>query len=161
MRLGRLALYTFFAFVGLVLGNVLSAMIDRIPPIEFLAASASPTAYAGGKLKVSFTVERVRPCRASAIERWVRGSDGADYGIGDYTIANPTRMGRETYTRVVRIPDAVPLGPAYYAVLITFECNFVQRVVAPIEVHSPHIEFMVVPAATSNGKPLPLAGADN
>lgn len=144
---------TFWKFTGVmvfVLAAIGSASLglaisDRSPPIVYENARAlEPSAAQGGSPEVEFKVFRSRVCDVTA-KRRVADASGDTHSIPSYTVGLQYLAGRETYQRSITIPTAASVGPAQYQVMLTYVCNVVHRIVFPIIVESPPINFGITP----------------
>lgn len=131
---------------AVLLAWMVTAVIDRHPPVTYESASAMASAVAqGGVIEVEFVVFRHRICKAT-VRRWVTDSTGTRHSIPSFTVGPRTQLaGLDRYRRTITIPEAVAVGPASYQVDLSYECNLIHRLGWPIEVQSPVIHFDVTP----------------
>ncbi len=131
---------------AVLLAWIVTAAIDRTPPITYESAEAKAASVTqGGTIEVEFTVFRTRICDAT-VKRWLTDKDGARHSIPSYTVGPRVQLaGLDTYRRTITIPEAAAVGQASYQVDLFYECNLIHRLGWPIEVRSPEIRFDVTP----------------
>jgi hypothetical protein len=142
----RLAFYCLCAVAGWAVSEVVTAAIDREPPIQYIEARAlASEVEAGQTITILYDVERSRICRVMKVDRFITDKDGKDISIATYEVAR-TRPGRERYDREITIPETVPPGPASYYIRIQYGCSWLQVLFRPLVVESPRVPFLVRPA---------------
>lgn len=145
--------------VAITLAWLVTATIDRAPPVTYLEAYArGESVPAGGTVAIHFAVDRARICRVLSVARYLEDSTGTVHAVTGYTVpSEPTRRGPEVYERTITVPPAAAPGRAAYFVRLRYACNALQVLSWPIEVESPRVPLLVLPA-TSGGMvltPLP------
>ena len=131
--------------LAVVLAWLVTSIIDRAAPIHYFEAFAvQTTAYPGGTIDIRFDVDRVRTCQVLNVGRYITDKDGVEHAVNGYTVSTDTRPGRESYSRTITIPDAVPAGPASYFLRIKYACNWLHNLGWPITVQSPNVSFELV-----------------
>lgn len=122
---------------------------DREPPIRIDSATAlSQKIPQGGTLGIALEVYRTRLCTGEA-KRWLYDAAGVKHSIPQFTAGEaPTKVGPDTYTRTITIPDAAAIGPAYYQVEFDYYCNPLHWLGYPIHVVAPPIRFEITPSTS-------------
>jgi hypothetical protein len=142
----RMSFYLLCAVIGWGVSEVVAAVIDREPPIEYIEARAIESSVeAGQPITILFDVQRSRICRVMSANRYIVDKDGINYAIATYEVAR-TRPGREVYDRKIVVPENVPPGPASYFIRLQYGCSWFQVLFRPLIVESPHVDFLVKPA---------------
>jgi hypothetical protein len=135
--------------IAVLLAWLVTSIIDRAPPIDFISATAmEKSAPAGGTIDIHFDVYRHRICPVIKAGRTLTDSTDTEHAVANYTFASNTRPGRETYDRTITIPDAVQPGTAFYVIKLSYACNFTHNLGWPIIVASPRVYFRVTPSET-------------
>lgn len=123
-------------------------LLDRTPPFEVISHTISPTSVAPGEtVTITYEVHRVRECNGR-VDRIFVDATGLKHVADPVPSAyrnNSQRTGAETvrFARSFVIPAGMAFGPAVYAPLTTYWCNWLQQVF-PVEVEIPPIQFRVI-----------------
>lgn len=124
---------------------LVTAFLDRAPPIIYEGAKATSASVAQGQsIEIEFRVFRLRICEGSA-KRWLYDAAGEKHAIPSYTVGPRPLAGLDTYRRTITIPEAASVGQATYQVELSYVCNLIHRLGWPIFVKSPPIRFDVTP----------------
>ncbi|TPK15147.1 hypothetical protein FJ872_19300 [Mesorhizobium sp. B2-5-9] len=134
---------------AVMLAWLVTSILDRDAPVDFLSASAvEKSAPAGGTIEIHFDVYRHRICPVIKTARTLIDSASQEHAVSNFTFSSNTRPGRESYDRTITVPEAAAIGTASYQIRINYACNVIHNLGWPIVVQSPRVFFRVTPSET-------------
>lgn len=132
-----------------ILAGTLGVWIgDREPPTAIISARALGPVAPGEVARIEYRVHRYRSC-PYRIDRVLLDADGVRLPLADQDFAAaPGPLGDDTYIALVPIPRIVAQGVVRYRSILSYTCNAVHRLFAPVVVASAEVAIMVRGAPT-------------